>query len=85
MANLKPITTARGRSTRVREAAVLLPIFGLLLLMPPVIALFVVPVYFTGIPLIVLYLFGVWLALIGCAAWLGRKLLPPEPAEDRRL
>ena len=27
-----------------------------------------------GVPLIVIYLFGVWIALVACAAWLARRL-----------
>ena len=42
--------------------------------MPPVITLFTVPERVLGIPLIVVYLFGVWLALIGCALWISRHL-----------
>lgn len=80
--------TEYPRSARAREAAGLLPILGLLLLMPPVITLFVAKVHIAGVPLIVAYLFGVWLALIVCAALLARRLRqrpprssPVEPAE----
>ena len=64
-------------STRIRDAAVLLPVLALFLLMPPVITLFAVPIAPAGVPLIVVYLFGVWLAVIVCAALLARRLLPP--------
>ena len=69
-------------SPRLRDAAVVLPLLGLFLLMPPVITLFVRPAEVAGVPLIVAYLFGVWLALIGCAALLGRRIAPdtaPDP------
>lgn len=69
-------------SPRLRDAAVVLPLVGLFLLMPPVITLFVRPAEIAGVPLIVAYLFGVWLALIGCAALLGRRIAPdaaPDP------
>ena len=65
------------RSTRAREAAGLLPILGLFLLMPPVITLFVAEVEVAGVPLIVAYMFGVWLASIDCAALLANRLAPP--------
>jgi len=75
------------RSARAREAAGLLPILGLFLFMPPVITLFVARVHLAGVPLIVAYLFGVWLALIVCAALLARRLgqrpTPAPPAESR--
>ena len=72
-------------SPRLRDAAVVLPLVGLFLLMPPVITLFVTPADVAGVPLIVAYLFGVWLALIGCAALLGRRIAPdaaPDTAPD---
>jgi len=75
--------TPSTASTRLRDAATLLPIVGLLLLMPPVITLFAVEADVAGVPLIVVYLFGVWLALIACGAWLARRLArPPEDADS---
>lgn len=57
-------------------AAVALPLLGLFLLMPPVVTLFARGVGFAGVPLIVIYVFGVWSALIFCAALLARRLDP---------
>ena len=59
---------------RLRDAASVLPLLGVFLLMPPVIVLFAAPVLVGGVPLIVVYLFGVWLALIVCAALLARRI-----------
>lgn len=56
--------------------------FGLWLLMPPAISLFVGPFSLFGIPALVLYLFGVWLALILGAALLARRL--PRAENQRR-
>lgn len=61
-------------SERIRNAAVLLPILGIVLVMPPAITLFVANLPVAGIPLIVVYVFGVWLALIAAAAFLSRRL-----------
>lgn len=61
---------------RVHDAARLLPILGAILLMPPIISLFIANASVGGVPLVVVYLFGTWLALIGCAAWLARRLGP---------
>ena len=61
-------------SPRLVGAAVLLPCLGLLLLMPPLIQLFAIDHDIGGVPLIVIYLFGVWIALVACAAWLARRL-----------
>lgn len=71
------------RVSRARDAARLLPLVGLFLLLPPVIAPFAVPVNLAGVPLLVIYLFAVWLGLIVAAALLARALAPRAPgAED---
>ena len=72
---------------RLRDAAVLLPVLAAFLLMPPVITLFTGTHTVWGVPLIVAYLFGVWLALIVGAALLARRLAPqsaqdPAPPDD---
>lgn len=77
-------------SRNTPDAAVALPLFGLLLLMPPLISLFATGLEIGGVPLIVLYVFGVWIALIVCTALLARHLDPgrseevgyPEPEPD---
>ncbi|HEX7044578.1 MAG TPA: hypothetical protein VF203_08180 [Burkholderiales bacterium] len=71
-----------SRSARARDAAALLPVLGVFLFMPPVITLFVAKLHIAGVPLIVAYLFGVWLALIACAALLARRLRE-RPARTR--
>lgn len=60
--------------SRAPSAAVALPLLGLFLLMPPVITLFARGAGIAGVPLIVLYVFGVWIALIVCAALLAPHL-----------
>ena len=59
----------------------ILTLLGVLLLMPPVVALFATDTRIGGMPLIVVYLFGVWLALIGCARLLAHRLEPRPPGE----
>lgn len=59
---------------RLRDTAVLLPLLGLVLLMPPLITLFAVDLDVAGVPLIVAYVFGVWLALIACAGLIARRM-----------
>ena len=44
--------------------------------MPPLITLFALKLDVAGVPLIVIYVFGVWIALIVCAALLARRLDP---------
>ena len=61
-------------SPRAQSAAVVVPLAGLFLLMPPFITLFATQGRLGGIPLIVLYMFGVWAALVLLTAWLARRL-----------
>lgn len=76
---------------RLRDAASLLPALAVFLLMPPVITLFTGAHTLGGVPLVVAYLFGVWLALIVAAALLARRLgprseppsAPPDDAPTR--
>lgn len=69
-------------SSAAPDAAVALPLFGVFLLMPPIITLFASGLDIHGVPLIVVYVFSVWIALIVCAAWLAKRLDPThlEPA-----
>lgn len=59
---------------KLRTLAVFLPLTGLFLLMPPALLLFGSETAIGGLPLIVLYIFGVWGALIAAAAFLSRYL-----------
>ncbi|HNT39828.1 MAG TPA: hypothetical protein PKO45_12005 [Rubrivivax sp.] len=59
---------------RLRDAMALLPALAVFLLMPPLVTLFAGSHHLGGVPLIVVYLFGVWLALIVAAALLARRL-----------
>ena len=67
---------------RASGAAVALPLVGLFLLMPPLITLFARGAGLAGVPLVVVYVFGVWGALIVCAALLARRLRPGPPARE---
>lgn len=58
----------------------MLPLFGLFLLMPPIVTVFATQLDLGGIPLIVIYVFSVWAALILCAALLARRLDPGRAA-----
>ncbi|WP_350150477.1 hypothetical protein [Thalassobaculum sp.] len=57
-----------------RDAILVVTVFGAILLMPPIIPFFDRPVSLFGMPLIVVYVFGIWLALIGLAWRLSRHL-----------
>ena len=59
---------------KILDRAFILPIVGLLLLIPPVANIFQLDVYLAGIPFTALYLFTVWGLLIAGAIVLSRKL-----------
>ena len=64
---------------RARDLARIVTLLGTVLFLPPVVLLFATDARIGGMPLIVVYLFGVWLALIGCARLLAHRLEPPPP------
>lgn len=76
--------TDRQDRQRIRDAATVLPFVAAALLMPPLIGIFAAPVVLGGIPLIVLYVFAVWAAVILGAFVLARRLPgpPPEPLPE---
>lgn len=59
---------------KARDRAVILPALGLILLMPPFAGVFEVDVKLGGVPVILIYLFVVWAALILGAFRLSRRL-----------
>lgn len=59
---------------RLETAALVLPVFGALLVVPPLLGVFNVPVTISGIPVVAIYLFSVWIALIGATFILSRFL-----------
>ena len=56
----KPLRT-RSVTRKSRESGFLLPIVGFLALVPPVISLFADDARIFGVPMIILYIFFVWL------------------------
>mgnify|MGYP000020278090 CR=1 FL=1 len=61
-----------GRKSR--EAAILLPLLGLLLITPPFVEIFAADVTLFGVPLLAAYLFAIWAGMIICAFLLSRTL-----------
>ncbi len=61
------------QSTLSRQRLATVFIIGALLLFSPVISLFDRPADWFGIPLLYLYLFGVWALLIAAMAWILRE------------
>ncbi len=67
---------------KLRHLAVFLPFIGLFLLMPPALLVFGIEATLAGIPLIVLYIFGIWAALIAAAAVMARYLDARDLGKD---
>ena len=61
-----------------------MPVVGAMLVMPPLVLLFDVQVVVFGVPLIVAYLFGTWLALI-VASFVLRKRLPHGDGDELQM
>lgn len=69
---------------RREDVAFLFPFFGIIVLMPPILNLFVIDRLVFGVPLEVVYLFAVWIALILGAVILGRRSLFQTSERDVR-
>ncbi|MEM1384841.1 MAG: hypothetical protein AAGG06_14480 [Pseudomonadota bacterium] len=69
---------------KARDAVQVLPILGFALLIPPIAQIFAIDAQILGIPVVVGFIFAVWLGLI-LAAWLAaRKLLAAVDDDARR-
>jgi hypothetical protein len=66
-----------------RDAAAVLPFLAIILLTPPIILIFVRPFMAAGLPVVLIYVFGVWAAAILCAFWLSKRL-PGDEVERNR-
>lgn len=65
----------REEDTRRRaEAVLVVQVLGAVLLLPALVNLFTTRTLLFGVPLEVLYLFMVWLLLIGCAVIISSKM-----------
>ncbi|HLS68218.1 MAG TPA: hypothetical protein VK035_02670 [Kiloniellales bacterium] len=74
------MTDLDSRNQGTRDAALVLPFAVAALLLPPIILVFATPALVSGIPVIVLYVYGVWgLAVLG-AFLLARRLERQELA-----
>jgi len=76
---MEPERESRG----ARDAAAILPFLGVVLLFPPLIHIFAAPATVAGVPLIVVYLFGVWAAIIVVAYLVSRRMTPDVEEAER--
>lgn len=69
---------------KLKGLAIALPVFGTILLIPPLTQIFVTKGTIFGVPLIVFYLFSIWIVLIGASFLISRKITdtdePTEPS-----
>ncbi|WP_322989045.1 hypothetical protein [Hoeflea sp.] len=71
---LRRIPAPTDSRRRWQDAAFAIPVFVVLLLLPPVLNLFTIRRLLFGIPLEVVYLFTIWAALVMFGALLSRGL-----------
>ena len=64
----------RPARSRRHDAALLLPVAGAIALLPPLIGFFGRPGTILELPMVVLYVFGLWIVLIAVAARLSKLL-----------
>lgn len=62
------------RARKLRDGSLFLPFAGLIAFMPPVAQIFAVEGTILSVPIVVVYVFAVWLLLIVAAARLARRL-----------
>ncbi|RUM99868.1 hypothetical protein EET67_03005 [Pseudaminobacter arsenicus] len=75
---LEPIRTKTEDRRKHEHAAFVLPVFGALLLLPPLIDLFSAAPRLAGIPVKIVYLFLVWIVLIVGAVTISSRMPGPE-------
>ncbi len=72
--NSTDLATSTTKKRKLRDSALLLPLFGAFLLVSPLVTMFTGTVSILGLPLIYVYIFGVWLGLVILARFLARRL-----------
>ena len=78
--NGQPLARAALARRRRRDAAAVLPLAGVVLFASPLIDAFAEAGLIGGIPVSVIYVFGVWFGLIALTARLARRLRDDEDA-----
>ena len=68
------LATSATRLRKIQDSALLLPLIGAFLLLSPLITVFTGPATLFGLPLIFVYVFGVWLGLVILARAMARRL-----------
>ncbi|MBK0399140.1 hypothetical protein H0I76_08065 [Limibaculum sp. M0105] len=69
---------------KARDAALALPLIGMILTMPPVAQIFAIDAEIGGVPVVLGYVFGVWLLLVIGARATGKRILDTETLPEPR-
>jgi hypothetical protein len=64
---------------RLSDRAFVLTVAALILLTPPIVTIFDLPVFVHGIPLLHIYCFAVWLAAIALGGYLATRVTTDGP------
>jgi hypothetical protein len=68
---------------RLADRALVLTVATFILLTPPIVAIFDLPVMIFGLPVLHVACFAVWLAAIGLGGWLASRLAALQSDEGR--
>ena len=67
---------------RRRDALALLPLLGVFLFLSPVVSIFNVEANVLGLPVIFLFVYGAWVAVIILARWLSHRADPGDEGRE---
>lgn len=67
---------------RLRAVALLLPVFGTLMFLPPYVSIFDQPGMLWGVPVLHVYIFAIWMAGIVLTALVSRRLIAGTGGSD---
>jgi hypothetical protein len=70
---------------RLAERALVLTVATLILLTPPILTIFDVPVTIAGIPLLHVYCFAIWLIAIALGGWLATRMQASRANPDPKV
>lgn len=69
----KDLARRSAQTRRRRDVLALLPLLGVFLFLSPVVSIFNVEATIFGLPIIFLFVYGAWLAIILLARWISRR------------
>ena len=67
---------------KLENAALALSVFGAVLIVPPILSIFNVQLRLFGVPVVVIYLFLVWITLVGVTRFLSGRMPEVEISDE---